>query len=55
MPRTARQCPGGYVYHIWNRGAGRLRLFKKDEDDLAFERIVLEASQRHRWTWWTGA
>ena len=47
MPRTARQCPGGYVYHIWNRGAGRLRLFKKDEDYLAFERILLEAHQRH--------
>ncbi len=47
MPRAARQCPGGYAYHIWNRGAGRLRLFKKPEDYLAFERILLEAHQRH--------
>ena len=47
MPRTARQCPGGYAYHVWNRGAGRLRLFKKDEDYLAFERILIEAHARH--------
>ena len=20
MPRTARACPSGYVYHVWNRG-----------------------------------
>jgi putative transposase len=47
MPRTARQCPGGYAYHIWNRAAGRLRLFKKDQDYLAFERTLVEAHQRH--------
>ena len=46
MPRTARQCPGGYAYHVWNRGAGRLRLFKKDEDYQAFERILVEAHAR---------
>jgi putative transposase len=47
MPRTARQCPAGFVYHVWNRAAGRLRLFRKDADYLAFERILLEAHQRH--------
>ena len=47
MPRVARQCPGGYVYHIWNRAAGRLRLFKKEADYLAFERILPEAHRRH--------
>jgi putative transposase len=35
------------VYHIWNRAAGRLRLFKKPEDYAAFERIMIEAHQRH--------
>jgi len=35
------------VYHIWNRGAGRLRLFKKDDDYLAFQQVLLEAHQRH--------
>ena len=47
MPRTARQCPGGYAYHVWNRGAGRLRLFKKDDDYLAFQRVLIEAHRRH--------
>jgi putative transposase len=47
MPRVARQCPGEYVYHVWNRGAGRLRLFKKRQDYLAFEQVLLEAQQRH--------
>jgi len=35
------------VYHIWNRGAGRLRLFKKPADYLAFERVLVEAHARH--------
>jgi putative transposase len=35
------------VYHIWNRAAGRLRLFKKEEDYLAFERVLLLAHARH--------
>ena len=43
MPRAARSCPGGYVYHVWNRGAGRLRLFKKPQDYLAFERVFPDA------------
>ena len=47
MPRSARQCPARYVYHVWNRAAGRLRLFKKDADYLAFERILVEAHRRH--------
>ena len=38
MPRTARHAPGGLAYHVLNRASGRLRLFKKAEDYLAFER-----------------
>jgi len=34
------------VYHVLNRANGRLRLFKKDEDFLAFERVLLLAHQR---------
>jgi putative transposase len=47
MPRRPRACPGGHVYHIWNRAAGRLRMFKKDADYLAFEKILLLAHARH--------
>ena len=37
MPRIARHVPGGLVYHVLNRANGRLRLFKKEEDFIAFE------------------
>ena len=47
MARRPRQCPGGLVYHIWNRAAGRLRLFKKRQDYLAFVRLLVEAHERH--------
>ena len=40
MPRTARVAPGGMVFHVLNRGVGRMRLFAKDADFEAFERIV---------------
>jgi putative transposase len=40
MPRTARVVPGGMVFHVLNRGVGRMRLFLKDADFDAFERIL---------------
>ena len=42
MPRTARQAPGGIVYHVLNRGVGCMRLFDKDGDYEAFERVIEE-------------
>ena len=46
MPRRARVAPGGVVFHVLNRANGRLRLFKKDADYLAFERLLVEARER---------
>ncbi len=46
MPRIARNAPGGLVYHVLNRANGRLRLFKKDGDYLAFEQVLLLAHRR---------
>ena len=40
MPRTARQAPGGVIFHVLNRGVGRRTLFHKDEDYAAFERTM---------------
>jgi len=40
MPRTARVAPGGMVFHVLNRGVGRMRLFRKAADFAAFERII---------------
>jgi len=46
MPRTARIAPGGTAFHVLNRANGRLRLFKKPEDFLAFEQVLTLAHQR---------
>ena len=46
MPRTARNAPGGLIYPVLNRANGRLRLFKKEEDFLAFERVMKLAFER---------
>jgi putative transposase len=46
MPRTARQTPAGFVYHVLNRATARLTLFRKPADYDAFLRILDEALQR---------
>jgi len=46
MPRTARAIQAGLVYHVLNRGNGRMRLFHKDADFEAFERRTDEALGR---------
>src|SRR5208337_3527294 len=39
---------GGMVFHVLNRGGGRRGLFTKDEDFLAFERVVEETLRTRR-------
>jgi putative transposase len=46
MPRLARSAPGGLVYHVLNRSAGRVKLFRTDKDFLAFQDLLLEAHER---------
>ena len=46
MARKPRNTPAGYVYHVLNRSAGRIALFRRDQDYAAFERILLAAKQR---------
>jgi putative transposase len=46
MGRALRVAPGGYVYHVLNRANGRSRIFQKNGDYEAFERI-LEESLEH--------
>jgi putative transposase len=43
MPRTARSIESGIIYHVLNRGNGRMQLFHKDQDYAAFERVLAEA------------
>ena len=42
MPRTARNAPGGMVFHVINRGVGKQQLFFNDDDYVAFERVIRE-------------
>jgi len=46
MGRNKRITLGGYVYHALNRANGRLRIFRKHSDFLAFEQILAEGVER---------
>jgi putative transposase len=46
MPRTSRAAVGGVVYHVLNRGNGRMRIFRKPQDYLAFVGLLGQALQR---------
>jgi putative transposase len=46
MSRAKRVTLGGYVYHVLNRANGRSRIFRKDGDFLAFERVLAEGIER---------
>ena len=41
--RRPRLCPAGTTFHVINRALARLTLFKKIEDDEAFERVLRQA------------
>ncbi len=43
MPRSARVAPGDLVYHVLNRGVGRMTLFEDAADYAAFERCLRRA------------
>ncbi|HEY2588535.1 MAG TPA: hypothetical protein VGI81_22530 [Tepidisphaeraceae bacterium] len=40
MPRTARAAAGGVVYHVLNRGNGRMGVFRKPGDYQAFVELL---------------
>ncbi len=46
MPRVKRITKGGIAYHVLNRANGRLRIFKRDLDFIAFENILAEGIAR---------
>ena len=43
MARKPGNTPGGQIYHILNRAARRIALFRHDEDYAAFEWVLTEA------------
>ena len=46
MARPLRQAKGNVVYHVLNRANGRLRIFKRAGDFLAFEQLLAEGVER---------
>ena len=48
MPRKLRITDGGLIYHVFNRGNGRMRLFATEQDYLGFEDILIAAHERVR-------
>ena len=45
MPRTARIAPGGLIYHVLNRGVGKMTLFRSPKDFEAFQRCLVATQQ----------
>jgi putative transposase len=47
MPRTARAIEAGKIYHVLNRGNGRMRLFHKEADYAAFIKVLGQGLERY--------
>ena len=47
MARRPRVAPGGFVYHVLNRSAGRFNFFRSAKDFEAFHRLIVEAHTLH--------
>lgn len=46
MPRTSRAAVGGVVYHVLNRGNGRMGIFRKPGDYRAFLQLLLDGKEK---------
>jgi putative transposase len=46
MPRPLRAAPGGLVYHVLNRANSKRTIFHRQQDYLAFERVLGEVQSR---------
>lgn len=47
MPRTARATPGGYCFHVLNRGNRRAEVFHDPADYDAFAHLLAQAAARY--------
>ena len=47
MPRTHRLIEANGIYHVINRGNGRRRIFRKDEDFQAFLKVLAAGLKRY--------
>ena len=47
MPRPPRADEAGAIYHVLNRGNARRKIFLKEGDYEAYERILVEGLERY--------
>jgi len=45
MPRVARVAPGDVIFHVLNRANARSRIFERDQDYEALERVIAETAR----------
>jgi putative transposase len=43
MPRSARNCPGGIIYHVLNKAVANVDLFRSNRDQELFQKTLREA------------
>jgi putative transposase len=46
MPRTSRAAVGGIVYHVLNRGNGRMGIFREPVDYEAFLKLLVDGKEK---------
>ena len=46
MARKPRIAPGGMIYHVLNRSAGKFKMLRTDKDFLAFEQVIADGLRR---------
>ena len=47
MGRAPRSAIGNIIYHVINRANGRATIFSKDDDYKVFDKILVEAKEKH--------
>jgi putative transposase len=47
MARTIRVVEDGVIYYVLNRANGREKIFNKEKDYLAFEKIIFEVKEKY--------
>lgn len=47
MPRPPRKVEGGIIYHVLNRANARMRIFDKEKDYFAFEKVLIEVKDKY--------
>jgi len=47
MPRPVRKIERDSIYHVLNRANGRMQIFEKEKDYVAFEKIIIEAKEKY--------